>query len=191
MTALCYRVLQYYDELCGNRLGGSPPAHPPQRPRSSPSKNRLGHGPCPPTRPAGREARHDPTLRPCCCCSSYQTCTADCCHNVRPVLAHLAAFPVSGEAQFRAVDGATPHWGQCHRRWGSRRPADVWPSAPLDAREDRRGIPVPGSARRATLDARCFGRSILRREDVETAVRAARWRPSGVPHAAIAASVFV
>ena len=40
----------------------------------------------------------------------YQTCTADCCHNVRPVLAHLAAFPVSGEAQFRAVDGAMPHW---------------------------------------------------------------------------------
>ena len=35
---------------------------------------------------------------------------ADYCHNVRPVLAHLAAFPVSGEAQFRAVDGAMPHW---------------------------------------------------------------------------------
>ena len=29
---------------------------------------------------------------------------------MRPVLAHLAAFPVSGEAQFRAVDGAMPHW---------------------------------------------------------------------------------
>ena len=26
------------------------------------------------------------------------------------VLTHLAAFPVSGEAQFRAVDGAMPHW---------------------------------------------------------------------------------
>ena len=48
--------------------------------------------------------------------SSHQTCTADCCHNVRPVLAHLAAFPVSGEAQFRAVDGATPHWSHIGAR---------------------------------------------------------------------------
>ena len=30
---------------------------------------------------------------------------------MRPVLAHLAAFPVSGEAQFRAVDGAIRRTG--------------------------------------------------------------------------------
>ena len=40
----------------------------------------------------------------------------DLAEEIPPVLAHLAAFPVSGEAQFRAVDGAmadaalVPHW---------------------------------------------------------------------------------